>query len=217
MPISRRAGRAIILGPMTDEPSGLRSSRPEADPAASRAPRGGGAGLPGGGCEDREDRDRACACLDLHEGRHPVPVLDDAAIGALLRAAHRIAIVGASDDPARPSHNVFRYLRELGPECVPFNPNLRQVLGVPAFRSLAEAVAETGPVDIVDVFRRSELCVPHAREAVEAGARCLWLQLGVVSWEAARIAHEGGLSVVMDRCTAIEWRRLAPHRPDVAR
>jgi predicted CoA-binding protein len=68
-------------------------------------------------------------------------------------------------------------------------------------------VAETGPFDIVDVFRRSELCVVHAQEAIAAGARCLWLQLGVVNWEAARIAHDAGLAVVMDRCTAIEHRR----------
>jgi hypothetical protein len=100
-----------------------------------------------------------------------------------------------------------------GFECVPVNPNERAVLGVPAFRSLDEAVRETGPFDIVDVFRRSELCVPHAREAVASGARCLWLQLGVVNWEAARIAADGGLSVVMDRCTAIEWRRLGGRRP----
>lgn len=79
---------------------------------------------------------------------------------------------------------------------------------MPAFATLAEAVAATGPVDIVDVFRRPELCVPHAREAIEAGARCLWLQLGVVNWEAARIADEAGLTVVMDRCTAIEHRRV---------
>jgi predicted CoA-binding protein len=91
---------------------------------------------------------------------------------------------------------------------VPVNPNEQSILGVPAFRILAEAVEATGPFDMVDVFRRSELCVPHAQEAVAAGARCLWLQLGVVNWEAARIAADGGLSVVMDRCTAIEWRRL---------
>jgi predicted CoA-binding protein len=91
---------------------------------------------------------------------------------------------------------------------VPINPRERAVFGVPAFRSLREAMEATGPFDIVDVFRRSELCVPHADEAVAIGARCLWLQLGVVNWEAARIAHAGGLSVVMDRCTAIEVRRL---------
>ena len=83
---------------------------------------------------------------------------------------------------------MFRYLLDHGFDCVPVNPNEREVLGVPAFRTLAEAVEATGPFDMVDVFRRSELCVPHAAEAVAAGARCLWLQLGVVNWEAARIA-----------------------------
>jgi uncharacterized protein len=135
-------------------------------------------------------------------------VLDDAGIEAVMRASHRIAVVGASADPARPSYSVFRYLQHQGFECVPINPNVRDVLGVPAFRSLPEAVAATGPFDIVDLFRRTELCVPHAQEAVEIGARCLWMQLGVVSWEAATIAHEAGLSVVMDRCTAIEWRKI---------
>ena len=67
---------------------------------------------------------------------------------------------------------------------------------------------QTGRVDIVDVFRRPEACAAHAREAVEVGARCLWLQLGIASAEAGRIAHEAGLSVVMDRCIAIEHRRL---------
>lgn len=146
--------------------------------------------------------------MDLHEGRGPVPVLDDAAIADVLRSARRIAVVGASSNPGRPSFGVLRTLVRAGYECVVVNPNETSVAGVPAFATLARAVAATGPVDIVDVFRRSELCVPHAREAVEAGARCLWLQLGVVNWEAARIAAEGGLGVVMDRCTAIEIGRF---------
>ena len=103
---------------------------------------------------------------------------------------------------------MFRYLVHQGYECVPINPNERDVFGVPAFRSLAEAGAETGPFDIVDVFRRSELCEQHAQEAVAVGARSLWLQLGVVNWAAARIADAAGLAVVMDRCTAIEHRRI---------
>ena len=146
--------------------------------------------------------------LDLQEGKRPVPVLDDGGIVAVLRATRRIAIVGASDDERRPSFGVFRYLIRAGFECVPVNPNVPHVMGVPAFRSVAEAVEATGPFDMIDLFRRAELCVPHAREAVAAGARCLWLQLGVVNWEAARIAHDAGLSVVMDRCTAIVWRRV---------
>jgi predicted CoA-binding protein len=135
-------------------------------------------------------------------------VLDDAGIAEVLRSARRIAVIGASSRESRPSFGVFRYLVYQGYECVPVNPGERDVLGIPAFRTLGEAVAATGPFDLVDVFRRSELCLPHAVEAVEAGARCLWLQLGVVNWEAARIAHEAGLSVVMDRCTAIEHRRI---------
>lgn len=155
-----------------------------------------------------EEHARAAEMLDLEERRGPVPVLDDAGIEAILRAAGRIAVVGASSKPSRPSFGVFRYLVHQGFDCVPVNPLERDVLGVPAFRTLAEAVTATGPFDIVDVFRRSELCVPHAEEAVATGARCLWLQLGVVNWDAARIAHDGGLVVVMDRCTAIEHRRL---------
>ena len=141
-----------------------------------------------------------------------MPVLDDEGIAAVLASTRRIAVIGASSDRGRPSFGVFRYLAHNGFDCVPVNPNERDVLGIPAFRTLAEAVEATGPFDLVDVFRRSELCVPHAHEAVAAGARCLWLQLGVANWEAASIAAGGGLSVVMDRCTAIEWRRLAGRR-----
>ena len=154
------------------------------------------------------DRARTIAFLDLVEGRGPVPVLDAASIAELLRTTRRIAVVGASSNPNRPSFGVFRYLIGHGFDCVPVNPNEREVDGVPAFPTLAAGVEATGPFDIVDVFRRSELCEPHAREAVAAGARCLWLQLGVVNWEAARIAYEAGLGVVMDRCTAIEHRRI---------
>ena len=155
------------------------------------------------------DRDRAAAFLDLEEGRGPVPVLDDGGIERVLRATRRIAVIGASANRARPSYGVFRYLVQQGFECVPINPNETDVLGVPAYPTLAAAVAETGRFDMVDVFRRSELCVPHAEEAVATGARVLWLQLGVVNWEAATIAHGAGMEVVMDRCTAIEWRRIA--------
>jgi predicted CoA-binding protein len=137
-----------------------------------------------------------------------VPVLDDAGIAELLRTSRRIAVVGASSDPSRPSYGVFGYLLDQGLDCVAVNPNERSVHGIPAYPTLQIAVAATGPFEIVDVFRRAELCVAHAHDAVAVGARCLWLQLGVVDWEAARIAHEGGLSVVMDRCTEIEWRRL---------
>ena len=155
-----------------------------------------------------EERAQARAILDLEEGRGPVAVLDPTGIADVLRRARRIAVIGASANPARPSHAVFRYLARHGYDCVPVNPNERDVLGILAFRTLGEAYEATGPFDIVDVFRRSELCVPHAREAVAIAAGCLWLQLGVVNWEAAAIAAGAGLSVVMDRCTAIEHRAL---------
>ncbi|HEY3523053.1 MAG TPA: CoA-binding protein [Candidatus Limnocylindrales bacterium] len=119
-----------------------------------------------------------------------------------------MAVVGASSRPERASNDVIGYLLGRGFDCVPVNPNEREVHGREAFATLAEAVETTGPVDIVDVFRRSELCPPHAEEAVAAGAQCLWLQLGVVSWEAARIADEAGLGVVMDRCLKVEVHRL---------
>ena len=138
---------------------------------------------------------------------HSTPLLDDEGIAELLRTAHRIAVVGASSNPARPSFGVFRTLVAAGYECIPVNPNEKEVQGVAAVATLAEAAAR-GPIDIVDVFRRAELTEEIAREAVAIGARALWLQLGVVNWESARIAAEGGLAVVMDRCTAIDLRRL---------
>ena len=127
----------------------------------------------------------------------------------LLHSARRIAIVGASPNPARPSHGVMRYLLEQGYEIVPINPNADEVLGERAYPTLEDAVVADGPFDIVDVFRRPEHAPEIARSAVATGSRALWLQLGVVNWEAAQIAHEAGLPVVMDRCTAIEHRRIA--------
>ncbi len=102
----------------------------------------------------------------------------------------------------------MRTLLAAGYDCVPVNPNVAEVLGVRSWPGLEAAVEATGPVDLVDVFRRPEFTPDVARSAVAIGARVLWLQLGVVSWEAADIAHAGGLGVVMDRCTAIELGRL---------
>ena len=108
----------------------------------------------------------------------------------------------------RPSNSVMRYLMHHGYECVPVNPHARDVLGIRSYGSVTEATDASGTFDIVDVFRRPEHTPDVAQSAVAAGAGALWLQIGVISWEAARIADEGGLAVVMDRCTAIEHRRL---------
>lgn len=156
----------------------------------------------------RADRDRVRAMLDLDEGRGPEPVLDDTGIAAVLARAHRIAVVGASSRPFRPSHGVMATLIRAGYDVVPVSPRESEVLGRRCYPDLVSAVAAEGPVDIVDVFRNADACPEHAREAVAVGAGCLWLQLGIVSWEAARIAAEGGVPVVMDRCTAIELDRL---------
>ncbi len=154
------------------------------------------------------DQARVRDILDLQEGRWPVPLLDDAGVASALREARRIAVVGASPNPVRPSNGVMRTLLDAAYDCVPVNPNATEVLGRACFATLEGAVASTGPIDIVDVFRRPGRAPEVASAAVAIGASVLWLQLGVVSWEAARIAHEGGLGVVMDRCTAIELRRV---------
>jgi hypothetical protein len=155
-----------------------------------------------------DERARARAQLDLEEGRGPVPVLGTDAAVALLAGARRIAIVGASPDPFRPSHGVMAALLRAGYDCVPVNPVAETILDRRCHPTLEAAVADGGPFDIVDVFRRPEHVPDVARSAVATGCRALWLQLGVISWDGARIAHEGGLPVVMDRCTAIELRRV---------
>ena len=124
----------------------------------------------------------------------------------ILRAARTIALVGASPRPNRPSHGVMRYLLEHGYRVIPVRPrDCDEVLGVPCVASLAE-IEE--PIDLVDVFRRPEFCADVAREAVAAGAGALWLQLGIVSAEARRIALDAGLDYVEDECTAVVHRRI---------
>lgn len=130
-------------------------------------------------------------------------LLSDVDAVELLRSARRIAVIGASPLPWRASNSVMRYLLDHGYECVPVNPNHAEVMGRPSYPSLEAAVAATGPFDIVDVFRRPEFTPDIARSAVATGCRALWLQQGVISPEAVRIAAEGGLDVVMDRCTAV--------------
>jgi predicted CoA-binding protein len=131
---------------------------------------------------------------------------EDATIRAILLATRRIAVVGASDRPSRPSHGVFAFLLARGYDAVPVNPALagREIHGRPVLASLAEA----GPLDMVDVFRRSAEAGAVMDEAVRLGARSVWLQLGVVDEAAAARARAAGVAVVMDRCPVIEWRRL---------
>ncbi len=108
-----------------------------------------------------------------------------------------IAIVGISPKEDRPSYDVAKYLKENGYNIIPVRPATKEILGKKCYKSL-EGVSE--PIDVVDVFRRSEYCVEIARHAVKIGAKALWLQEGVYSEEAKRIAENAGLVVIMDRC-----------------
>jgi predicted CoA-binding protein len=122
---------------------------------------------------------------------------------------HRVwAVVGCSPDPSRPSHSVARFLQGNGYRVIPVNPNASEILGERCYARLADVPAEEG-VEVVDIFRRSALAGLHVDEAIEIGARAVWMQLGVIDPGAAARARDAGLRVVMDRCPAIELPRLA--------
>lgn len=137
--------------------------------------------------------------------------LSDAAIADILISTRRIAIVGASAKPYRPSYGVLGFLLAHGFEVTPVNPRLagRTVRGRPAVATLEQAM----PLEMVDIFRNPA----HAGEAVDAGirsgARVVWMQLGVIDQAAARRGRDAGLQVVMDRCPVMEWHRLGLARP----
>jgi len=139
--------------------------------------------------------------------------LSDDDIRALLRRTRRIALVGASDRPHRPSFGVAAFLIARGYALTPVNPLLagRPLHGIPVAAGLDEAV----PLDLVDVFRRSEQAGEVVDAAIALGARAVWLQLGVIDRPAAARARAAGLTVVMDRCPAIEWGRLGLPRDGV--
>jgi uncharacterized protein len=115
------------------------------------------------------------------------------------------AVVGASPQPFRDSHRIASMLKSRGYRVIPVNPNCDELIGERAYPSLAE-IPE--PVDVVDVFRRSDAAGEHVDEAIAIGARAVWLQLGVIDEAAADRARAAGLEVVMDRCPAIEMPRL---------
>ncbi len=123
----------------------------------------------------------------------------------VLREARTIALVGASPKPDRPSHGVMRYLLEQGYRVIPVRPrDCDEVLGIRCVTSLAEI---DEPIDLVDVFRREDHAPQHARDAVTAGAKAFWLQLGLRSPEARRICEQAGLEYIEDLCTAVVHRR----------
>jgi predicted CoA-binding protein len=127
----------------------------------------------------------------------------------VLGEARTIAVVGLSADWFRPSHFAAKYMQEHGCRIVPVNPRYAEILGetcYPDLLSIPEPLRSA--IDIVDVFRKPEDVLPIAEQAVMIGAKSLWLQIGVISEEARRVAEHAGLTVVMDRCVKIEYARL---------
>ncbi|BFT73218.1 CoA-binding protein [Paenibacillus sp. P36] len=128
-------------------------------------------------------------------------------IKEILANAGNIAVVGLSDKPDRTSYMVAAAMQSRGYRIIPVNPNATEILGEKCYASLSD-IPE--PVDIVNVFRRADQVVPVAEEAVQIKAKVFWLQLEIVNEEAARIASEGGLEVIMDRCIKVEDAILNP-------
>lgn len=118
------------------------------------------------------------------------------------------AVVGCSSSPMRDSYGVARFLQGKGKRVVPVNPAETEILGERVYPDLAAVVAAGIEVDVVDIFRRSSECGTHVDEAIEIGARAVWMQLGVIDEAAAQRARDAGLIVIMDRCPKIEYPRL---------
>ncbi len=132
---------------------------------------------------------------------------DISTLRRILHAHRRIAVVGLSAEWHRPSYFAARYMQQHGYDILPVNPRYAggEVLGRPCVASLVDLA---GPVDMVDVFRRTEDVLPIAQQAIAIGAKCLWQQIGVVNEEADALVRAAGLDSVMDRCVKIEHARL---------
>ena len=130
---------------------------------------------------------------------------DDAAIRDLLEEAKRIAVVGLSPKPHRTSHHIARYLQERGYDVVPVYPREDEILGQKVYRRVSDV---PGPVDLVNVFRRSEDLPAVFDDVLSSGAAAVWTQLGCVDEAGARRAGDAGLTVVMDRCIMVDHGRL---------
>lgn len=130
---------------------------------------------------------------------------NDQTLKNLLESAHVIAVVGHSEKPHRTSYNIAQYLRRAGYTVYPVNPTVEEIDGQKSYASLSE-VPE--PIDIVDVFRRSEYLPGVVEEAIKAGAKAVWAQLGVSDVQSANQAEQAGLYMVMDRCIKVDHNRL---------
>jgi predicted CoA-binding protein len=136
----------------------------------------------------------------------PIPLPPDDAEQRILRrllSLRTIAIVGLSDDPARPSHDVAQFLLEHGKRIIPINPGHSRIMGLACYATLEDA---PGPIELVNVFRRSPFCPDIVRSAIAIGAQGVWLQSGIISDEAKELANAAGLDFVQNRCIASQLR-----------
>lgn len=131
--------------------------------------------------------------------------LDDTQLRQILEPPKVIAVVGHSDNPARTSYRIAQFLRQVGYRVYPVNPMVQTIDGQPSYASLSDVPAS---VDIVNVFRRPEFLPEIAAAAIAVHAKTLWAQLGITNFEAAQLAHNAGLAVVMDACIKVEYLRL---------
>lgn len=136
-----------------------------------------------------------------------MPLTKDEDIAELLKSARTIAVIGASDRPERASYGVMRALQEHGYRVLPVNPNItgEHLGGEFVWRELSQIGV---PIDIVDIFRRSDAAGEAVDQAIAAGAKAVWLQLGVIDEDAVKRAEDAGLKVVMDHCIKVEMHRL---------
>lgn len=148
-----------------------------------------------------QDKDEHLAC--------PMPTTPSQSEDELIRRlvkSKRIAVVGISDRPDRPSYYVSEYMQEHGAEILPVNPTLENqiILGHRVYASVKDV---PGPIDLIDVFRRPQFCPDVVRDAIAAGAKAVWLQAGIRSAEAEHLAKQAGLAFIQDRCLMVEHSR----------
>jgi predicted CoA-binding protein len=150
---------------------------------------------------------KAPVCVRIHHSGGGMGFQNppDATIKEVLSTPQTVAVVGCSPDPHRDSHRIAKLLKDKGHRVIPVNPGYQEILGEPCYASLRDIPEK---VDMVDIFRRSEYVAPIVDDAIATGAKIVWMQLGVIDEQAAARAEDAGLIVVMDRCPAIEYRRL---------
>lgn len=132
---------------------------------------------------------------------------DENKIPSILKESKTVAVVGISDKPERDSYRVAMYLKDKGYEIIPINPVIDEWSGIKSYKSLLD-IPKDKKVDIVDIFRKSDAVIPIVQEALKINPRTVWMQEGVINEEAAKLAKDNSLLVVMDRCMMKEHARL---------